>query len=330
MDENQILVSIIVPVYNVKEYLSDCIDSLRSQTHEKLEIILVDDGSTDGSGYLCDLAAEEDPRITVLHCPNGGVSAARNRGLRAIHGEYVCFADSDDVCAHYCVEHLLRGCTQNHADLAVGDYESFEENITFSETGIQNTDVCSGRDAAARMIGKTHIKYTIVNFKLYHKRLLRDLRFSEGKIHEDEDFMYQVLYEAEKVVDIHECVYGYRDRPESITTEEYKEARTAALEIAKKRCDFFKEKNEPYLYVNFRWVYAMMLLEHYPRIKKDLKRPDWAKKVKAEFKSIVPELISSPLLSRKRKLTAAVFYFIPGQFGPIMDMREKSINNDRK
>ena len=322
-DPKEILVSMVVPVYNVEDYLQECIDSICAQTHHNLEIILVNDGSTDSSGEICDRAAERDARIRVFHNPNGGVSAARNTGLDQANGEYICFSDSDDVCAPFFVEHMLQACLQERADIAVGNYEEYEDTIVFSPASDVKAQVYSGRDAVRHLIGKEHIKYTVVYDKLYKSELFQNIRFPEGLIHEDEDFSYRILYEAEKVVDLQETIYGYRTRSGSITTSDYSEKRTAVLDIAQKRVEFFQERNEAPLKDAFQWVYALLLLQHYPRIKKDLHRPKQAKKMKQEFRKLAPELLRSPYLSRKKKCVIAVFRFFPGQYAWAMDAKEK-------
>lgn len=330
MRDEEILVSVIIPVYNVEKYLENSIDSVCAQSHRNLEIILVNDGSTDSSGELCDLAAEKDKRITVLHKHNGGVSAARNWGLDHAHGQYVSFMDSDDVYAPYAVEALLRVCREHDAEIAVGDYQDFKEDpVLFDKKPSSAPQVYHRREALMQMIGKDHIKYTLVNNKIYRADIFKNLRFLEGKIHEDEDFMYQAIYQAEKIVDLHQTVYGYRSRPESITTSDYSEKRMSVMEIARKRTEFFKAHGEDKLAVQFQWVYAMLLLQHYPRVKKDLKRPDLAKRILAEYRKTAPELLRSPVLNRKKRMMVWFFRLVPSWYAPMMDWREKSIKHDR-
>ena len=116
------LVSVIIPVYNVGEYLQTCIDSVKRQTYKDLQIILVDDGSTDGSGLICDKAAKEDDRIRVIHRTNGGLSAARNSGIEEANGEYICFIDSDDWVDESFVERLYQLAEKDNADVAACGY----------------------------------------------------------------------------------------------------------------------------------------------------------------------------------------------------------------
>ena len=330
MDKSAILISIVVPIYNVEKYLQSCIDSLCAQTHKNLEIILVDDGSSDESGRICDAAAEKDSRIRVIHKSNSGVAEARNVGLNQIHGEYVSFSDSDDVYAPYFVDCLLDACLQSGAEISVGKYENFYDEISFDRKSEYAYGVITGKEAVEKLIGREHIRYTIVNNKLYEAQLVQDIRFLAGKIHEDEDFMYRMLYKAKKVCTVDAMIYGYRIRPNSITTAYFRENRMDVLEIAKKRAEFFLSREEQHLYINFQWTYAMLLLQHYPRARKELKDPVLAGNLIKEYRKIAPELISSPHLSKKRKLMTAVFFGIPKQYTCIMERRQKSIKEWRE
>lgn len=121
-EQRDTLISIIVPVYNVKPYLSRCLTSLVNQTHKAIEIILIDDGATDGSGELCDRWAEKDARIVVIHSPNGGVSHARNLGLRRASGDYIGFVDSDDWVDEDMYEAMLNHVLKMHSDIHIGGY----------------------------------------------------------------------------------------------------------------------------------------------------------------------------------------------------------------
>ena len=329
MEKQKILVSIIVPVYNVKEYLDSCILSILNQTYENLELILVDDGSTDGSARVCDLAAKKDARIRVLHKENSGVSDARNMGLDQAHGQYVSFVDADDILAPYAVDCLLDASLSCDADISVGEYQNFERKIVFERSVGNKPCIISGREAVRRVIGKEHVRYTVVHNKLFKAELVQNFRFVSGKIHEDEEFMCRILYSAPKIATIAQVIYGYRTRPNSIMSSKYSRQRLSILKFAADRAEFFLQQGDQELYENFSWVYAMLLLQHYPRVRKDLNDPALAKKLKKEFQAIVPGLLHASSLSGKRKLMTAAFYAFPGQYAPLMDIRQKSIKNVR-
>ena len=119
------MISVIVPVYNVKDYLERCVKSIINQTEKDIEIILVDDGSTDGSSLICDELAKSDNRITVFHKANGGLSSARNCGIERAKGKYLCFIDSDDIISPYFVEHLLTLIQKYNCDIRLGSFVMF-------------------------------------------------------------------------------------------------------------------------------------------------------------------------------------------------------------
>ena len=138
-------VSIIVPVYNVEKYLSQCVESILAQTFTDYEVILIDDGSLDNSGSICDFYADRDPRIKVLHQKNGGVCKARNAGLDIAKGEYIAFCDSDDYCTPVWLERLIHTAQSENAELVVSGFHAVDENAqvlwTFqNETGTWDTE----------------------------------------------------------------------------------------------------------------------------------------------------------------------------------------------
>lgn len=210
--DNLNLISIIVPVYNVERYLDKCIDSIRCQTEQKLEIILVDDGSTDRSGELCEQYAKKDPRIRVIHKENGGLSDARNAGMKVALGQWWMFVDSDDYLAPDAAETLLRAAQDNHCEIAVcnmvrefdsGRREAFYNPVTEST-------VWSGNQRFETL------KQPSVCNKLFKAELFNDVLFPKGKIYED-TFVYHILvYRAKGVALTGADGYYYRSREESI------------------------------------------------------------------------------------------------------------------
>lgn len=210
------MVTIIVPVYNVSEYLPACVESLRKQSYADVEIILVDDGSTDGSGLLCDEYAAKDTRIRVIHKKNGGLSSARNAGLDAASGQWVLFVDGDDYLAHNAVE-LLLGVAEMQGD---ADFVQFlyqetdgswqpEEQVSGAEV---LTDV---PDFFQRLYGLGGVAASACT-KLFRKDLFNSLRFKEGIRNEDEELMTRLLPVCRKVVYTNLVLYGYVMRQGSI------------------------------------------------------------------------------------------------------------------
>lgn len=202
------LITVIIPVYNVKKYLSRCVCSVTAQTHERLEILLVDDGSTDGSGELCDRLALEDSRIRVFHKKNGGSSSARNMGLERMSGEYVGFVDSDDYIEPDMYEKLLRGLQDSGAGIAqIGRNE-------IDGQGNLLPDICVP-PKEQEWIGSAEFMRELLMHrgdcsfctKLIRSELMRDRRFPEGKLNEDFWLLIGMLPKAEGILSL--PGYGY-------------------------------------------------------------------------------------------------------------------------
>lgn len=211
-------VSVIVPVYQVKQYLRACVDSILAQTFSDFELILVDDGSKDGSGQLCDEYARQDARVRVIHQENGGPSAARNRGLELAAGEYFMFVDSDDTIDPTMLACLHRRITEEQADLAACNYcYCFEDDHSKNFATQVPGEVLSGAEVYYdRKNDRSHGFWTVVWNKLYRSKTLGTLRFPEGKSCEDE-FWANDLYQRDiRLVVLPECLCFYRQRANSI------------------------------------------------------------------------------------------------------------------
>ena len=188
------LISVIVPIYGVEKYLEECLDSILTQTYRQLEIILIDDGSTDRCGEICDRYASRDSRIKVIHQTNQGLSAARNVGMDMATGEYISFIDSDDYIAPHFYEKLLEGFKE-HPEAKVTACQVFK-----NEDGKITPLICNRRHqfptihtslwCQDAILGKTNV--TVWN-KLYQAELLKEIRFRKGRIVEDVLFMYDFL-----------------------------------------------------------------------------------------------------------------------------------------
>lgn len=218
------MVSVVIPVYNVEKYLAECVDSVLGQSYTDYEIILVDDGATDASGRMCDEYALKDSRIRVIHQPNGGLSAARNTGLREVQGEYVYFLDSDDYIEPYALEHLTALAEKERADVVFFDgyvfFDECEEDDTASRyIRHMSYPTEKGREMLRRQLINDEYR-TPVQFMLLKKAYLEahDLWFLEGVIHEDELFTFLVYNADGRVAHCHEQLYARRIRPASIMT----------------------------------------------------------------------------------------------------------------
>lgn len=216
------LVSVIVPIYKVEQYLKKCMDSILSQTYSNIEIILVDDGSPDRCPALCDEFAKKDRRVKVIHKKNGGLSSARNAGLDAANGTYICFVDSDDFIAPTMVQKLYEAIIKNEScGIVSGQIVAYKDGQTASYRPEWYHSKCyklSAKKIAEQVLLEKE-SFTVWN-KIYKADLLAKVRFREGYNNEDTFFMYdlsKVL--AEKSIDmliIPDVVYYYRKRADSI------------------------------------------------------------------------------------------------------------------
>lgn len=209
------LISVIVPVYNVEAYLKRCVESLVHQTCESLEIILVDDGSTDASGRLCDEYAAKYTNIKAYHKANGGLSDARNYGMKVATGEYIGFVDSDDWINVKMYEILLQELIENNADLACCEYIYSDGDRFFTERRSGKTNICSSLEAMEILLDNKKYKSHAWN-KLYKRELFAGIEFPYGRYYEDIFIMHRIFALAQKVAFVDENLYYYFRRENSI------------------------------------------------------------------------------------------------------------------
>ena len=221
------LISIVVPVYNVADYLKECVDSLLAQKYKNVEIILVDDGSTDTSGKICDKYSKKNRNIRVIHQKNGGLSAARNKGLSVAKGKYICFVDSDDYVLPGYLDEMLKVAKKENADICVC---GFDETIPQGKT-------ISGQDATIQFLTRQENLDILAWNKLYRLSIFKnfDITYPVGKKNEDNLTTYKLYAHANKVSYIAKSLYYYRERENSImkminTAERLKMRELAAKE----------------------------------------------------------------------------------------------------
>lgn len=213
-------ISIIIPVYKVEEYLPKCIDSIINQTYNNLEIILVDDGSPDKCGEICDKYALADNRIKVIHKKNAGVARARNDGIEIATGDYISFVDSDDWLAENAYEILYQGLKRQDADCSVGG----------CVTVIDNEGEFEYKKGSRRAIGclsaKEAMKGVLLNGsavwnRLFKREIFKEIRFPLDRINDDEVVALHAYAECSKIAFLDEDTYFYRIRKNSITTSKF-------------------------------------------------------------------------------------------------------------
>lgn len=221
--DDDILVSIIVPVYKVEKYLGRCIDSLIAQTYKTIEIILVDDGSPDKCPGICDKYALTDDRIKVIHKENGGLSDARNAGIEAATGEYLMFVDGDDYISPDMTEKLYLALKKNDADMSICNFVCVNEDGSVYDGKMweQIQDgLITGRDVLEIMLTGDYVTYVIACNKLYKRQIFQSIRFPQGKIHEDDFVAHYLFGMCDRVACIKDACYFYLQREGSIIHKE--------------------------------------------------------------------------------------------------------------
>lgn len=237
-------ISVIVPVYKVEKYLHECVDSILAQTFSDFELILVDDGSPDNCGAICDEYAAKDSRVRVIHQENQGLSGARNSGIDIAEGEYITFIDSDDFVDARYLEILMEGAKDGvgvvvcrHKEFADGDMLSNWQG----EIVLRSFDKVEA--LTALYDGNPQVPINAC-CKLLRRGLIGTYRFPVGKLHEDQAFTPYILYRAEQIVSCDAVLYHYRCNPASITRNTFSAKRYDDLWAVEGCIRFFKERGE--------------------------------------------------------------------------------------
>ena len=217
------LVSVIIPVYNVQNYLKEALDSVINQTYKNLEIIIIDDGSTDKSGRICDKYARKDNRIKVFHQANYGLSTTRNLGLSRAHGDYIAFLDSDDAYFPNFIDIMLNSMIINNVKLVICRYEIHRTEGEMFHIGTEELEPArlKGGLYDRKKLLDAHINREINGHlcnKLYSREIWDNLRFLNRRVFEDIEIAYKAAYLAEKIYVLDKPFYKYRKRANSITT----------------------------------------------------------------------------------------------------------------
>ena len=295
-------ISVIVPVYNVEQYLERCVDSIINQTYTNLEIILVNDGSTDNSGKLCDELAKKDERIRVIHKENGGLSDARNRGIDESESDLVGFIDSDDYIDSDMYEVLLKNLNNTDADLSMCALYDVYNNTPEAQVTNKETWKLSSEQAIKMVMEAKILSVTAVN-KLYRKSLFTDLKFEVGKIAEDAFIMIKLLDKCEKIVATNEKKYYYVHRENSITTQKFSTKFLNVIEAYEQNSNIISEKYpklKDVAQTRMNWAYfyvldRLLLDDNYND--KELEN-----KLISYLKNHRKDILNDPLFTKGRKI----------------------------
>lgn len=262
MDE---LISIIVPVYNVEKYLNRCIDSIINQTYKNLEIILVDDGSPDNCGMICDEYAKKDDRIKVIHKKNGGLSDARNNGIKIANGNYIGFVDSDDWIAPNMYEKLYYALVDNNADISCcKNIRCKDNNIKINKKFDNNIIIYNQLQFLRKFfkIDSQECVYYACN-KLYKKQIIHDNQYPINLTSEDVLGTYKALLKSKKIVEINYPYYYYYYNPNSITSGNFSKKDLDLIEIWDKVVGITKKDANDFLWMaelnRYRIDYTLLM-----------------------------------------------------------------------
>lgn len=254
-----ILFSVIVPVYNVEQYLDECVKSLIQQTYRNMEIILVDDGSTDLSGMMCDEYAKMDNRIHITHKKNGGQSSARNEGLKQAKGDYILYVDSDDYISPDFLELMEQQLSIQPYDMIIAKIVNFTDGSNIKMKHIQKGNICLSPEQALENAYYQNLFDVSNGAKVIKSNIANECPFQEGMIYEDFKNMYKLISKCDSVLYMSEPRYFYRQRVNSTMNSSFDNRKWILIDIARENLDFVKE-NYPniieaavrrYVYSNF-------------------------------------------------------------------------------
>lgn len=315
------LITVVVPVYNTELYLKRCVDSILNQTYKCLEILLVDDGSPDNSGVLCDEYADKDERIKVIHKKNGGLSSARNAGIDRASGKYISFIDSDDFIDKDMIERLYSVLNKHDADMSMVKYLEVTTDDTIKQEKEQEI-VYAGKQVEYAFL---NLKVDSVCVGLYRRDLIGDLRFIEGKTSEDIPFNFLIFQKAKKFVYIPEKRYYYYYNPKSISNGKLDANMLNYLEFRKEIYEYYSEKSDKQLRQMSSALYARAAMGLQARmalygLDSELKEIQCVREFKKVFSENKTAFFLEKTIPLSRKITAiVVFYF----YGLVRILRKK-------
>lgn len=307
------IISIIVPVYNVEEYLQRCIDSILNQRFKDFELILINDGSTDNSLKICKEYSLSDSRVKVINKENGGLSSARNAGINIAKGKYIGFVDSDDWINEEMYQTLYNLLQEYDCDIAECCYKKvYDEKIIEKQKKRYEISILSNIKILESMYVNNFAGSTISVNKLYKSSLFKNIRFPEGKLNEDQFTTYKIYFNSRKVVSINREMYYYYQSGNSITRSEFSIKKLDAIEAIESSKRFFEENN---LYDLVLWndtLYSFVLIKYYFILESNGKEFNEIKnKLKIKFNDNYKSFINNPYIGKKSKFLLIMFNISP-------------------
>ncbi|MBR2215111.1 MAG: glycosyltransferase [Selenomonadaceae bacterium] len=307
------MISVIVPIYKVENYLDRCVESIVNQTYSELEIILVDDGSPDNCPAICDRWARKDSRIKVIHKANGGLSDARNAGIEISTGEYLLFIDSDDYILPQMCERLLNALQEASADIALCNLFFDYGDRTEENTGVTPPGIYTNHEILKEYFLRGNIELGVIWNKLFRRSLFfteEHIRYPVGRLHEDQYTTHRLLYAAKKTVIIAEALYVYVQRDGSITHKLGKKHIVDTLDFIRGYIQWGRTKGDDVLYLAEAGVFDFHNWMHLCKDKWDVDKAtldeimdECTRFVRQEVRS----MLFNPYAGWKRKVKWALF-----------------------
>lgn len=301
-------ISIVIPVYNVEKYLQRCLDSVLKQTYTDIEIILVDDGSTDGCGMICDEYEKTDKRIKVIHKENKGLSDARNVGIDQITGEYLVFIDSDDFVSRYYIENLWRALKQSNAEMAISGFINYYEGDDIPlEKIVEENQIkkMTTQECLKKMFYQDEIDMSAWG-KLYKSKMFCDIKYPVGKLNEDILVTYRLVEKSRSIAFIDNIDYMYFQRRDSIQNSTFNLKKMDAIEQMKILRAYIKQ-NYPQLANAIDCKYFSTLCNVLFQID-DLKYKNIKSEIWSEIKHLRSVIIKDKFARKKAKVGALLSY----------------------
>ena len=300
-------ISVIVPVYKVEPYIHKCVDSILGQTFSDIQVILVDDGSPDTCGDICEEYAKKDERVQVVHKENGGLSDARNAGIPYAKGEYVIFLDSDDYVEKDMLEYLYTNIKKARADMATcGIYEVYKDRIEAQEE--EEDFVCSGEEAFRCILRGHTIRGEIWN-KLILKSCMEDLRFPKGRLYEDIYYTVDLMQRVKTVAVGTKPKYYYLHREDSITGRAYRpqlfdiiDGYTKNYRVVKKAFPALEKEAQ------CLWIWSRFIVLDKMLMEDDFRTLEGYKELKRFIRRHLFVILRNPYFQKKRKISAFVLF----------------------
>lgn len=314
-------ISVIVGIYKTEKLLSRCIESILDQTYRNLEIILIEDGSPDRCGQICEHYRSLDQRIKVVHKRNGGISEVRNIGVELATGEYIAFVDSDDFIHNTYIEKLYMLCKKYNAQIAQCGFAKVTDTKgkpKMIDNSYEEIKIYSNKEMLYNLFNENYVCSVVVWSKLYHKHIFRNIRFPVGRLHEDEAVIHKLFYESNRIAVTREPLYYYCISGESITRSAYSPNKIDIIQAYEERLVFFTDIAMPDLYRYTLYRYFYHLVSNYCLYQKHCKdlvpeRMELREKIRRTY----DEIRKGRYFSTRARIKMSMVHIFPGIYGRI-------------